>query len=799
MIALTDGERPEGMKDAMGEQFGEGISQDGSWHLPSTARVAATDIWDLNEKRMRVLHSRGMMDGSIQELHGRAQDLLTAADETADVAQSGALEASAFLAEVPVYKNTRYTLDDLVHAVLVLLALSVPFAFALERLLIGSSNIYRQIGYFAAFFVITFLILFFSHPAFAVSKTPMIIFLGFAVLILSILVIVVVMRRFEWELKTLQGLTTTVHSADVSRFNTMMAAMSMGISTMRRRPLRTALTATTIVLLTFTILCFASFGKKTGVVKLFLTPPPGHTGVMTRDVNWRALGNGVLEILRGRFGSSATVASRYWVSPERDTDAGFLITRADGTNPVPMRGVLGLEQVEFSRRPDLARIITDFDGDMDELIWLTDPVAKSLGVKPGDQVLMAGMKRTIGGILDSGIVSEVADMDGSSVLPVDFVEMKSTKAEKEVDETGLALASRENWAALPTDSVVIAGTRTAIQMGASLRAIMIYTDDAPSAVKVAEDVARILPLPIAATRSDGVYRHFLGSIIQAGGAKDLLFPVLLGGLVIFGTMLGSVADREKEIFTFSALGLAPPHVASLFFAETLVYSVVGGLGGYLLAQASMKMLEYLADFGLVRVPEMNYSSTNAIITLLIVMATVLASSVYPAIRASRSANPGILRSWRLPSPEGDDFNIVFPFTVSEYDITGVVSFLKEHFDNLADAGLGVFMSRDARLVQGEEDSGPKVGLKAILALAPFDLGVTQDFMLTSAPSEIPGIDLVKIKITRVSGQPKDWARLNKVLLDDLRKQFLIWRSLPRETMEIYRHRTLETMGELAAG
>jgi hypothetical protein len=314
-----------------------------------------------------------------------------------------------------------------------------------------------------------------------------------------------------------------------------------------------------------------------------------------------------------------------------------------------------------------------------------------------------------------------------------------------------------------------------------------YTDDTRSAVAAGDELTRTLPIPVSLTRGDGVYRQVLGSVLQAGGAKDLLFPVILGGLVIFGTMLGSVADREREIYTFSALGLAPAHVMSLFLAEATVYSVIGGLGGYLLAQATMKVLGYLATFGLLRVPELNYSSMNAIITLLIVMGTVLVSAFYPAIKASRSANPGILRQWRLPAPKGDEFRLVFPFTVSEYDITGVVSFLKEHFDNFTDTSLGVFMSRDARLVRGE---GRSIGLDAHLALAPFDLGVTQGFELRSAPSEIAGIDEVNIRIVRKSGQPKDWARLNKVLLDDLRRQFLIWRSLPAETMEVYRQRTL---------
>ena len=182
----------------------------------------------------------------------------------------------------------------------------------------------------------------------------------------------------------------------------------------------------------------------------------------------------------------------------------------------------------------------------------------------------------------------------------------------------------------------------------------------------------------------------LGAKLSASGLKDLFFPILLGGLVIFGTMLGSVADREGEIYTFSALGLAPTHVAGLFFAEAMVYSVIGGLGGYLLAQATTKVLLFLAVYGLVRVPEMNYSSTNAIVTILLVMATVLVSGLYPAYKASKSANPGVMRSWRVPAPKGDVLDLVFPFTVSQYDITGVVSFLREHFDSHSDTGLGRF-------------------------------------------------------------------------------------------------------------
>jgi len=793
VVGLVNG--GERLKDtdpeAGADAEGTGFSMRTTWELPSSARRSAVDLWRLNESRLAALRSKGVMNSSLEELHGRAEDLMLEAEGAPSVVKSEALAASAFLAERKVYDLTRSTLTDLVHAVLVLLALCVPFAFALERLLIGATSIYRQIGWFAGFFALTFLILFFTHPAFAISKTPVIIFLGFAIVVLASLVIVLIMRKFEVELKVLQGLTTTVHAADISRFSTAMAAMSMGISTMRRRPLRTALTATTIVMLTFTILWFASFGTQTGIVKLFDGPSPGYTGVFLHKVNWGELNQDILDVVEARWGAEATVCSRYWLSPRTEQNQGPLVTRQDGSRPLALRGVLGIGAEELKRRPDLAEVLRADPADWANVVLMTRAVAEHMEVRPGDPVLVGGLRLGVGEFLDASMVSAAKEMDGNGVLPVNFVEMQSALGASPAADESLAALGEQNWAYLPTDSVVIVSCENAVRMGAALHAVTLYTGDVQSATALAEDLARIFPLPVSATRHDGVYRHVLGTLVQASGAGDLFFPILLGGLVIFGTMLGSVADREKEIYTFSSLGLAPPHVASLFFAEAMVYSVLGGLAGYLLAQASMKVLSFLADYGLVAVPEMNYSSANAIVTMLIVMGTVLVSAIYPAVKASRSANPGIMRTWRLPAPEGDILNIVFPFTVSAYDITGVVSFLKEHFDNYGDTGLGVFMAKDARLVRGPDNS---LGLDAQQALAPFDLGVTQSFALRSAPSEIAGIDEVTIRITRKSGQPKDWRRLNKLLLDDLRRQFLIWRALPQETMEIYRQRTLAAMG-----
>ncbi|MEI6519143.1 MAG: FtsX-like permease family protein [bacterium] len=781
---------------------GDGISLLHQWEFPASALRSASDIWRLNAYRLSILQNSGVMNNSIEELHGRSEDLWRlASKEDATVAQREAFGVSSFFASRSVYEDTNNSLQDLVRAVLILLALAIPFAFALERLLIGATNIYRQISWFIVFFFSTFIILWLIHPAFKVSNQPVVIFLAFALMLLSGLVIVIMMQKFEAELKVLQGMTSTVHSADVSRFSTMMAAMSMGISTMRRRPLRTALTALTITLLTFTILNFASFDTQTGIVTLF-SGSAKYAGVYLHKVNWGTINPETAGVISGRWGNDSTIVRRYWIVPDATTP-GVLITKQDATVPKPLKGVLGIDAKEIEMRDDLQLVFGDNlkQEDLNNGIFITKAMAdptNGLGVNVGDYLIVSGQKLKVLGLIDPAVIARTKDMDNSSILPVDFSATSSTQpnnAQQQNQNTGsqvlAALQNSQDWIPLPTDQVVVVSNATALKLGASLRAVCMYTKTTDEATKIAEDMARILPMPVIATRPDGVYIHVLAPTMKASGVKDLFFPILLGAMVVFGTMLGSVADREKEIYTFSALGLAPAHVATLFFAEALVYAFIGGMGGYLLAQSLMKILMVLRDFGLVSVPEMNYSSLNAIVTILIVMLTVLISAIYPAFKASRSANPGVLRAWKSPVPDGDNFHIVFPFTVSQYDITGVVSFLKEHFENFSDTGLGTFMAQESSLILDESNPG----IKSIIALAPFDLGVTQTFALRSTPSEIPGIDEVMIDLTRLSGQQKDWQRLNKVLLDDLRKQFLIWRALPQETMEMYRQQTLVAMKE----
>ena len=120
---------------------------------------------------------------------------------------------AALLLSNRVYLPARSITNDLIQAVGILLLLAVPFAFILERLIIASPNVYKQIGGFAGFFLLTFATLYQSHPAFHFTTVPAAVLLAFLIIMLSGLVIFLMWRRFEYEVRLLHGVATASHPA----------------------------------------------------------------------------------------------------------------------------------------------------------------------------------------------------------------------------------------------------------------------------------------------------------------------------------------------------------------------------------------------------------------------------------------------------------------------------------------------------------------------------------------------------------------------------------------------------------
>ncbi len=806
---------------------------------PLTAR-SAMDLWRLNEDRLAVLRVRGVTSPDLERLHAAAGRLLDAgaSDDATTPAGAGNIGASEVVDEVAkaqsaferslllsqrVYPTLRSTLDDLVYAVVALLLLSIPFAVAVERLLIGAASIYGRIAGFAAVFLVTFGLLYVMHPGFSVAATPIIIFLAFAILLLSGLVIYILVRKFQDELAEMQAAAPVggdsgggggeeaaapphaggPSGGEVSAVATMMAAAGMGMSTMRRRPMRTTLTAVTVVVLTFTILCFASFTRPVGVRSVTLGPvtetmPAGS--VLVRQLDHGELPPTLAEVLRP---IADRIDEAWWHTATPDDDRPITVARTDDGRSATVDAVLGVD-VAFPGAPLAAGLVPALaapgaPGQARRLtpVLLPAGIALELALEPGDAILVGGYPATFAGSTDAAVLAAQQELDGQPVTPIDAAaaaanaQRGGSSPPATGDELTPPVGGGEAVHLAPAQ-VAVAPNAFVRQLSGTLHTLRVYPPAGTSAAALGADLARLLPAPVWAAGPGGVERLVLTRLTAVSGGLRLVVPLLLGGLIIFGTLLGSIQDRAKEVYTFSALGLAPKHVGVLFLAEAAVYAVVGGMGGQLLAQGVGLAASALAAQGLVPAPAINFSSTNALFAIGVVMATVMVSAIYPAIAASRAANPGLARAWQMPRPDGDDLTLTFPFTVSAYDVTGLMWYLAEHFRLHDDAGLGSFAASD---VSVHRDDAGRLTLAADLALSPFDLGVTQSFTMTAVPSEIPGVEEMVVHATRRSGSRGDWARTNRGFLKGLRRQFLLWRTLSARQVEWYRTQTLHTLGE----
>jgi hypothetical protein len=281
------------------------------------------------------------------------------------------------------------------------------------------------------------------------------------------------------------------------------------------------------------------------------------------------------------------------------------------------------------------------------------------------------------------------------------------------------------------------------------------------------------------------------------GFSALLLPLAVVALIVLNTMMGAVAERTSEIGVYSAIGLAPSHVAVLFLSESLVFATVGAVSGYLLGQLAAFAA---AHFGWLAGLNLNYSSTSAVLASGLVMLTVLLSAIWPARRASRMSVPDVSRHWDPPPPQGEHWQIEFPFSVASYDITGITGFVARYFKDAPEGVLDEFSADGVRLetVPGGKGGQTWYRLSFRAWLAPFDLGVSQDVQVDFVPTGDFGTYEVHLTLRLVSGDRANWIRLNKRFFHLLRKRFLLWRVAPPEIKKMNVELTQELLGATGA-
>lgn len=801
-----------------GAPGGLGFNPEKQAQVPLTPYRAAKDMWILDGFRMRDYERYGISNQRLTNLHEMAGEELEDAEKFKAAQQYDrflAKSRSAWAYEARAYPDVMRTAEDVVKGVLFYLALLLPFAYFMERLLIGSVNINKQVGWTFVMFLLVYLILSRVHPAFKLVNTSIIILLGFVIMTLAVVVISIVTTKFNQQLEQLKQEMMGIHTADVGRLSTLGAAFGLGINNMRRRAMRTLLTCTTLVLLTFTVLSFTSVKTFLQSNKIRQKNPPPYPGLLVRDRVWGALEEPTAGIMANSFGRQSIVSPRAWfTSPNLEKRLFIDVTRP---GPFPrhytVNAILGLSPQEKEVTSVESLLVGGrsrwFRPEDQDACLLPQPIARSLGITPEDvgavQVDIYGTLFTVVGLVDEKKLQALTDLDGETITPVDYSALKpeELKQLQEALQSKLKLGSTSQTSIiseykhfLPSELIILPYERL-INMGGTLRSVAIRfrgegktpKEREVQAFEQVKQATRTLMNRFELSAYAGevtrqgkreTYLYSSVGLTSFSGLENIAIPLIIAALIVLNTMLGAVHERVREIGIFSAIGLAPVHISMLFLAESSVFANIGVILGYLVGQMVSKILFVATSAGYLDSLaglSLNYSSMSAVGVSIIIIATVLLSTLYPARKAAQMAVPDVERKWRLPDPEGDTMDLRLPFMLTGGDSLACNMFLKEFFDAYVDYAGGDFYTDAVELEGLETEHGLGYLLKLRMWLAPYDLGVSQMFFLRTLPTEEGHVYEIHIILERLSGDINSWKKTNWLFLNLLRKQFLIWRTI----------------------
>jgi hypothetical protein len=611
-----------------------------------------------------------------------------------------------------------------------------------------------------------------------------------------------------------------VQSGEIGRWKAFVAAFLLGVTNLRRRRLRTALTCATLVILTFTIMSFTSVKSMRRHARLMYDATTPYQGLLLKNVNWTDLPAEAYEVIANSFAGKSLAVPRVWLEDDdRTRTTRIPVHREDRT--IEARGLVGLApgEVEVSQL-DKILIGGRWLSPQDRFaVLLPERMAENLGLNPsapgGQKVYLWGMPFDVVGVFSAARLQRRLDLDGEIMTPVTFPREASAVMageEEEALESGEEVREfQSRYQHVSADLTVMMPYRTLLAAGGHLKSVAVKIQDDTSAQAVAQDLVDRFGLSLFSGEPGGTYLYNASDSMSYSGVPNIIIPLVIAVFIVLNTMIGSVYERKHEIGIYTSVGLAPSHVSFLFIAEAMAFAVLSVVTGYLLAQTAAKLF---AETSLWSGITVNYSSLAGVGAMVLVIAVVLVSVLYPSKVAGEIAIPDVNRSWTLPEARGNRLSLTLPFLMTYKEHRSVGGFLYEYFDSHQDVSHGMFSTADVsfRFVcetppaydspvddcpEGDCEYDQCLHVNSRVWLAPFDFGIMQEVDMRFKPSpDERGFLELNVDLSRESGEANAWHRINKTFLHHLRKQLLIWRSFDDQIKKDYEKLLTEAEIEL---
>ena len=683
-----------------------------------------------------------------------------------------------------VYLYTRPKIEDAASTVPILAVFLIPFALLFEKLVVNAPG-RKKIPVLLVIFAVTLASFYFIHPGFNFAVSPIMIVLGFSILILTLPILAIAINQVLEYMRAIRIKLSGEHEARVGRGAIAIWSFVLGIENMRRRKLRTSLVFFSMLCLIIAFMNLASIERFSVVKSAPTGETPTYQGIYIHRPSWGEghpeLGESIIDYLTNKYGKIATVAPRAWAysdySSYTDYRAGWPVFNPVNNESIVAQALLGLTPQEAN--------VTKIDKLIVEGRWflptdlhaciLSEDAVKKLDLKLRDTVRIAGLNLTLVGII-SNAMDSLVDIDGEGITPI-----KMNWREENPYNVHLLVKSL-------SEGVAIVPYRFCISVGGEIASVSIVPKDPKIIESLSEEIFNFFTdLPIYYGIGDQTWIRTASMSISAFGIESQIILWVILFFSILDIMLGNVHERAREISIYGTVGLSPMHTAFMFFSEACVYAIVGGILGYILSLAINHVVSFFYPGTLIQ----NFGSSQVVNALLLSMASMIVSTLYPMYKASKSVVPSLERVWRIPtSPVGDHWTIPYPFfATTEEEVKGIMAYLHEY----AQAHIGErppeFKVSDLRIESTEVAGAHAYILKMRTRLFPYEAAVSQDVSINFMLRE--GRWGMTVELNRISGTTSEWQRINGLFLDLFRKQMLVWRGLPQKEKEKYTRRFKE--------
>lgn len=677
--------------------------------------------------------------------------------------------------------------NDAARSMLFMFPLVVFAGFFLEKITLHSEGVKRLM--FIAVISGVFLWIFsLIHPAFAVLNNISLGMMGALIMVILILTALILGAEGETVRSRIERRVLGVHKAEVSRMDTAITAFSVGSEYIRRRPLRAALMLITLLTMTIAITSFTS------LMPARITLPVVRHGYhpvldeilvkMGRGVPPNLLSDELVNVVKVITGPGYEVLPRAWVYPPVDRAlmaTAFQVVSEAGRNGT-VYALLGITPREYELL--YAKLATGLGIRFEDAnhAVITRTLAQNLSVTLGDRIYVMGQEFVVTGIVDAPeVVDNVMEADGYSPMPADptFHQLLA----KDLAVSYQAGTAPPN---LGVSRTIIIPYRKALELNGYVASIALLPREQATLddlFRTVRELAFALDVTMWFSKGGSPYVSSTFTSLAVGGWEMVMAVLVIGALNVATMVLGSLKERTREIYVFSAVGLSPLGVTVFFIAEVLVYVTVGVVLGYLLGYGVTQLMVIAGALPSTHI--FNFASAFTIIGTLTIIAASLAAVTYPSYVAARIITPSLERRWRPGTkPRGDEWEIPLPMSVpSEAEARGVLAYLYEYYGGAGAAKEGVHVVREL----GEPDYGA-MKLAMNVALAPVEAGVGQRVEILATLDRSINRYVFLAYLKRLSGPRRTWVDSNYRFIDDLRKQLLMWSSLPTQERRKYLRR-----------